>query len=181
MIRYGYSGLPPDGVSDEEFLDGLLERGHDAFELAFVKEFPWKEKRCAEFAAKADERGIWLSAHAPYFAVLTVRDEQNAKQCRAAIEHTVKLGAELNARVIVAHLGAMRDETPDDLMPRIREHLDWIGSKISHLGVGVGLETAGKTTQMGSLGDIALLADEFPFVRPVVDWAHVHAASPKVS
>jgi len=177
VIRYGYSGLPPDGTSDEEFLDGLLERGHDAFELAFVKDFPWKEKRCAEFAAKADERGIWLSAHAPYFAVLTVQDEKNAKQCRAAIEHTVKLGAELNARVIVAHLGAMRDETPEALMPRIREHLDWIGSKISHLGVGVGLETAGKTTQIGSLGDIALLANEFPFVRPVVDWAHVHAVA----
>ncbi len=177
MIRYGYSGLPPQGMSDEEFLDGLLERGHDAFELAFVKDFPWKEKRCAEFAAKADERGIWLSAHAPYFAVLTVQDPQNAKQCRAAIEHTVKLGAELNARVVVAHLGAMRDETPEDLMPRIREHLEWIGSKVSHLGVGVGLETAGKTTQIGSLGDIALLANEFPFVRPVVDWAHVHAVT----
>ena len=177
MIRYGYSGLPPDGVSDEEFLDGLVERGHDAFELAFVKDFPWKERRCAEFAAKADERGIWLSAHAPYFAVLTVQDETKAKQCRAAIEHTVKLGAELNARVIVAHLGAMRDETAEDLMPRIREHLEWIGSKIGHLGVGVGLETAGKTTQIGSLGDIALLANEFPFVRPCVDWAHVHAVS----
>ena len=177
MIRYGYSGLPPEGMSDEEFLDGLVERGHDAFELAFVKDFPWKEKRCAEFATKADERGIWLSAHAPYFAVLTVEDETKAKQCRAAVEHTVKLGAELNARVIVAHIGAMRDETADELMPRISEHLEWIGSKISHLGVGVGLETAGKTTQIGSLGDIALLANEFSFVRPVVDWAHVHAVS----
>ena len=177
MIRYGYSGLPPDGISDEEFLDGLVERGHDAFELAFVKDFLWKEKRCAEFAKKADERGIWLSAHAPYFAVLTVEDQTKAKQCRAAIEHTVKLGAELNARIIVAHLGAMRDETAEELMPRIREHLDWIGSKIGHLSVAVGLETAGKTTQIGSLGDIALLANDFPFVRPCVDWAHVHAVS----
>jgi deoxyribonuclease-4 len=177
MIRYGYSGLPPDNVSDEEFLDGLVERGHDAFELAFVKEFPWKEKRCADFAVKADERAIALSAHAPYFAVLTVQDQSKAIQCRAAIEHTVKLGAELNARVIVAYLGALRDETPDEVMPRIREHLEWIGSKIEHLGVAVGLETAGKTTQIGSLGDIALLANDFPFVRPCVDWAHVHAVT----
>ena len=177
MIRYGYSGLPPEGTSDEEFLDGLVERGHDAFELAFVKDFPWKEKRCAEFAAKADARGIWLSAHAPYFAVLSVQDQTKAKQCRAAIEHTVKLGAELNARIIVAHLGAMRDETAEEIMPRIHEHLDWIGSKIGHLGVGVGLETAGKTTQIGSLGDIAQLANQFSFVRPCVDWAHVHAVS----
>ena len=81
-----------------------------------------------------------------------MQDQTKAKQCRAAIEHTVKLGAELNARVVVAHLGAMRDETAEELMPRITEHLEWIGSKIGHLGVSVGLETAGKTTQIGSPG-----------------------------
>ncbi|NND14364.1 MAG: hypothetical protein HKO10_10385, partial [Acidimicrobiia bacterium] len=29
----------------------------------------------------------------------------------------------------------------------------------------------------GSLGDIALIAQSFGFVRPVIDWAHVHAVS----
>ncbi len=175
MIRFGYSGMPPDQTSDEEFLDGLAERGHRAFELSFTKGFPWRERRCAGFAAAAADRGIRLTAHAPYFAVLTVADRERAGQCRSALEHTIKLGAELGAPLIVAHLGALRDETPDRVFPRVREHLEWIGGKTSHLGVGLGLETAGKTNQLGSLGDIALLASEFPFVRPVPDWAHLHA------
>ena len=169
--------MPPAGVADGEFLDGLLEKGHQAFELAFTKGFPWKERRCAAFARAAAGRGIGLSVHAPYFAVLTVADEDRAKRCRAALEHAVKLGAELDARIVVAHLGAHRGEPPEALLDRMRRHLDWIGGKVDGLGVGVGLETAGKASQMGSLGDIALLSDEFPFVRPVVDWAHVHAVS----
>ena len=177
MIGYGYSGLPPVGVTDDAFLDGLVERDHQAFELAFTRGFPWKEKRCARFGRLAAERGIRLSVHAPYFAVLTVADEDRARQCRAALEHTVKLGAELDARIVVAHLGARRGEEPGVLLDRIREHLEWIGAKVSGLGVGLGLETTGRLSHMGSLGDIALLVAEFPFVRPVVDWAHVHAIS----
>ncbi|MFQ5966339.1 MAG: non-homologous end-joining DNA ligase [Acidimicrobiia bacterium] len=177
MIRFGISGLPPEGMGDSVFLGDLSERGHKAYELAFVTEFPWKPKRCREFGEAAVEHDIWLSAHAPYFAVLTPEDEDRAKQCRAALEHTIKLGRELGARVIVAHLGATHDETPEALLDRVRRHLDWIGTKAGHLGVGLGLETAGKASSFGSLGDIALLAEEFPFVRPVVDWAHVHAMS----
>ena len=169
--------MPPAGMADGEFLDGLLEKGHQAFELAFTRGFPWKERRCAAFAREAADRGIGLSVHAPYFAVLTVADEDRAKRCRAALEHAVKLGAELDARIVVAHLGARRGEQPEELLDRMRRHLDWIGGKVDGLGVGVGLETAGKASHMGSLGDIALLSDEFPFVRPVVDWAHVHAVS----
>ena len=167
--------MPPAETSDEEFLDGLAERGHQAFELSFAKGFPWRERRCAGFAAAAADRGIRLTAHAPYFATLTVADRERAERRRSAVEHSIKLGAELDAPLIVAHLGALRDETPDEVFPRVREHLEWIGGKTAHLGVSLGLETAGKTGQLGSLGDIALLASEFPFVRPAPDWAHLHA------
>ncbi len=177
MIRYGYSGLPAAGQTDSAFLDGLLERGHEAFELGFTRNFPWKARRCARFGREAAQRGIRLSVHAPYFAVLTVADEDRAKACRGALEHTIKLGAELGARMVVAHLGSRRGEQPEKLVDRMRRHLEWIGTKVDGLGVPLGLETAGKMNQMGSLGDIALLAAEFPFVRPVIDWAHIHAIS----
>jgi bifunctional non-homologous end joining protein LigD len=50
-----------------------------------------------------------------------------------------------------------------------------IAPKVEGMGVGLGLETSGKRSQFGSLGDIAQLASEYSFVRPVVDWAHIHA------
>ena len=177
MITFGYSGLPPPAVPDEEFLDGLLEQGYEAFELAFTRSFPWNERRCSSFGKKAAERGIPLSIHAPYFAVLTVTDEDRARRCRGAIEHTMKLAAEMAARVVVAHPGGRRRKEPGFLMDTIRSQLDHLAAKVSDLGVGLGLETTGRASQMGSLGDIALLGAEYPFVRPVIDWAHVHAIS----
>lgn len=174
-IRFGISHLPPEDVSDEEYLDGLVEHGHRALELPFTQGFPWKEKRCAVFGELAADRGIRLSVHAPYFAGLTIQEEDRGRQSVFAIEHTMKLGKALGAPVIVAHFGATYDDEPTVLIDRIRSRLDLIAPKVESLGVGLGLETTGKKSAFGSLGDIAQLADEYGFVRPVVDWAHIHA------
>lgn len=174
-LRFGISHLPPDDGDDAEFLDDLVAEGHRALELPFTGGFPWKEKRCDSFGALAAERDIRLSVHAPYFAGLTIPDEEKGKQSVFAIEHTMKLGRWLGAPVIVAHFGATYDEDPVVLMDRIRSRIDLIGPKVEAMGVGLGLETSGKKSSFGSLGDIAQLASEYSFVRPVVDWAHVHA------
>jgi bifunctional non-homologous end joining protein LigD len=177
MIRFGISRMPPEDVSDAAFLDSLLERGHQAFELPFVNGFPWKERRCEEFGMLAAERGIALSVHAPYFAVLTVDDPDKRKQTLAALEHTMKLGRALGARTVVAHTGHVKDRTPEQLHALAADGLDTIEPKVRQLGVALGLETSGSNRAFGSLGDIALIAERYSFVRPVIDWAHVHAVS----
>jgi bifunctional non-homologous end joining protein LigD len=174
-IRFGVSELPPEGIPDAAFLDSLVEQGHRAIELPFTKDFPWKEKRCEEFGTLAAERGLRVSVHAPYFAGLTIPDEDRGRQSLAAIEHTMKLGRSLGAPVVVVHLGSRYDEDPGVLLDRIRGRLTRLEEKVSGMGVALGLETAGNRSQFGTLGDIALLASEFGFVRPVIDWAHIHA------
>lgn len=174
-IRFGISHLPPDDGDDGAYLDDLVGRGHTAHELPFVDGFPWKERRCERFAELAAERDLRVSVHAPYFAGLTLPDEVRGKQSLAALEHTMKLGKLLGAPLIVAHFGSNYSEEPEALMERIRSRLDYVAAKVDGMGVGMGLETAGNNRSFGSLGDIAQLAAEYPFVRPVVDWAHVHA------
>ncbi len=176
MIRFGVSGVPPDG-DDAAFLDALVARGHRAYELAFVKDFPWKERRCRSFGELAAERGIALSVHAPYFAVLTVGEPDTRKQTLAALEHTMKLGKALGAHTIVAHTGYVKDRTAEELHELVDDGLTTIEPKVRHLGVSLGLETSGTDRAFGSLGDIALIARKYSFVRPVIDWAHVHAKS----
>ena len=177
MIRFGISRLPPEGLTDEAWLDELGRRGHGAVELPFVSGFPWNEKRCGRFGEAAAARDIAVSVHAPYFAVLTVEDEERRTTTLAAIEHTMKLGKALGAHTIVAHAGFVGDHDGDALHDIVGEGLERIAPKVRHLGVALGLETAGTERAFGSLGDIALVAQQFPFVRPVVDWAHVHARS----
>jgi len=177
MIRFGISRMPPEGADLAEWLDSLVARGHTAVELPFVTGFPWKEKRCAAFGQLAGDRDIAVSVHAPYFAVLTVDDPEKRKKTLAALEHTMKLGKELGAHTIVAHTGHIKDREPQELHELVADGLATIEPKVRHLGVALGLETAGSDRAFGSLGDIALIAKRFSFVRPVIDWAHVHAKS----
>jgi bifunctional non-homologous end joining protein LigD len=171
MIRFGISGLPPEDGDDAAFLDGLAAAGHGAYELAFVSGFPWKERRCVRFGELAADRGILLSIHAPYFAILTSEEGRT----RSALEHTMKLGRAMGARVVVAHTGYVKGRSAEDLHDLARRSLEVLEPKVRHLGVSLGLEVGGHERAFGTLGDIALIAGDFSFVRPVVDWAHVHA------
>ncbi|GBE21657.1 MAG TPA: hypothetical protein ENH00_07395 [Actinobacteria bacterium] len=174
MIRFGYSGLPPD-EDDAAFLDGLAAEGHRAFELAFVEKITWKEQRCRRFGDLAAERDIRLSVHAPYSAVLTDEDEERSALWLSAIEDTMRLANVAGARIICVHLGNRHGRDEETLMKLVSERLQRIAPKVEHLGVGLGLETAGRSSAFGTLEEIALLVSKFSFVRPYVDWAHLHA------
>ncbi|HUG75277.1 MAG TPA: non-homologous end-joining DNA ligase, partial [Acidimicrobiia bacterium] len=176
-LSFGISAPPPDGDDDGAYLDALVARGHTAHELSFTQGFPWKEKRCRAFGSAAAERGVSLSIHAPYFAVLTSDDPDKAKLTRSAVEHSMKIGAALGARVIVAHTGYTRGRTPEALHELVAESLAVIAPKVRDLGVALGLEVGGSSRAFGTLGDIAMIAGEYSFVHPVVDWAHLHAMS----
>jgi bifunctional non-homologous end joining protein LigD len=175
-ISFGISALPA-GTDDASFLDRITGQGHRALELAFTKGFPWKEDRCAAFGQLAAERGLSLSVHAPYFAMLTLDDPDRYRKTRAAVEHTMKLARRLGAGIVVVHPGHDRERSSEQLLATALNALHAIEPKIRDLGVSLGLETTGTTNAFGNLGDIALMAAEFPWVRPVVDWAHVHATT----
>ncbi|MEE9228927.1 MAG: non-homologous end-joining DNA ligase [Acidimicrobiia bacterium] len=176
-VSFGISSLPAEHEDDPAFLDALAAQGHRAFELAFTKGFPWKEDRCASFGHLAAARGISLSVHAPYFAMLTIDDPDRYRKTRAAVEHTMKLGRQMGATVVVVHPGHDRERTSEQLLTTALEAMRSIEPKIRDLGVSLGLETTGNTNAFGNLGDIALMASEFSWVRPVVDWAHIHATT----
>jgi len=176
-VAFGISTLPADEGDDDAFLAALADDGHQALELAFTKGFPWKEARCSSFGELAARHAISLSVHAPYFAMLTIDDPDRYQKTRAAVEHTMKLAARLGAPIVVVHPGHDRERTSAQLLATATEALEGIEPKVRDLGVNLGLETTGTTNAFGTLGDISLLAAGFPWVKPVVDWAHLHATT----
>ncbi|MGI8426240.1 MAG: non-homologous end-joining DNA ligase [Actinomycetota bacterium] len=175
-IRFGVAGL-----KDPEDLAGsvawLVEGGYSACEAQFVKEFTLKEPEAKRFGEMARDQGIALSVHAPYFAQLTTKEPERLKLHLGALHHACKLGGQMRATVVVCHPGSRGDAEPDELFERVDAALGDIGPRIADTGVKLGLETCGRKSQFGTLGDIATLVARHAFTTPVIDYAHIHALS----
>ena len=157
----------------------LLERGYSACELDFERgfwlDYPWAE-RLGEVAREHD---IALSVHAPLFAFPGHPDERKAKQALGALDRSAGLAAACGAELVVIHpgfwLGREREETLDDVVA-------WLGTLRERLeakerAVPFGLEVMGRVNELGSIDDVLNVAERLSWIRPVVDFAHMHATT----
>lgn len=174
-LRFGVAGIDPKDL--EGSIRALAQGGYAACEVQFVKEFTLKEKEAETLGRIAADAGIALSVHAPYFAALTTKETDRRKLHVGALHHSAKLAAAMGATVAVCHPGSQTDAGPDEIHERIEQSLSELGPRVADLGVRLGLETPGRKSQFGSLGDIALIVREHSFTTPVVDFAHIHAVS----
>lgn len=169
------------GLKDPADLSGsvshLVEQGYAACEVQFVKEFMLNPAQARRLGEMSRDQGIALSVHAPYFAQLTTEEPDRLKLHLGALHHACKLAAAMGATVVVCHPGSHHGVAPERLHERVSAALESLGPRVQDLGVRLGLETCGRASQFGSLGDIALLVKRHPFTTVVVDYAHIHALS----
>jgi bifunctional non-homologous end joining protein LigD len=173
-LRYGIAGLDPTDLKGS--VERLTGDGFAACEVQFVKEFTLNEQQCKLLGGIAADAGLSLSVHAPYFAQITTEEPERIRNHLGALHHSCHLAALMGATVVVAHPGSA-NAPPDVLHERIDRALANLGPRIEEFGVPLGLETAGRKSQFGTLGDIALVVRRHPFTTPVVDFAHIHAVS----
>lgn len=176
QIRYGVAGLK-DPKDLPGSVDHLVSNGYVHCEVQFVKEFGLKEPEARLLGRLARDQGISLSVHAPYFAQLTTKEPERLKLHLGALHHACKLAAAMGAAVVVSHPGSHHGAAPDELHDRVDANLRGLGPRIQDLGVRLGLETCGRRSQFGSLGDISLLVKQHAFTTVVLDYAHIHALS----
>jgi len=178
-IRYGPSGLPEAPTFEEAFA-ALTAAGYRACEFGFVSGF-WLDYETApllgEAAAAAD---VALSVHAPLAAFMGHVDRgKKFKMALGMLDHTAGLARACGAKVIVFH--------PGFLLGRDREHtvtdvVDQLGDLRARLEkkdrlVPFGIEVMGRVNDFGSIEDVLAIAAQVDFVRPVLDFAHMHATS----
>jgi bifunctional non-homologous end joining protein LigD len=176
QLRYGVAGLK-DPRDLNASIDHLVSHGFAQCEVQFVKEFTLKESEAKRFGEMARDNGISLSVHAPYFAQLTTKEPDRLKLHLGGLHHACKLASAMGATVVVCHPGSHHGRPPQELHEQVNINLADLGPRVSDLGVKLGLETCGKRSQFGALGDIALLVKEHPFTTVVIDYAHIHALS----
>ncbi len=177
-IRVGPARCP-SRESPELAVELLLERGYTACELdlesGFWLDYPWAER----LGVLAREHDLALSVHAPLFAFPGHPDEKKSKMALGALDRSAGIAAAAGAEVVVIHpgfwLGRQRDQTIDDVvawLERLRERLE-----AKDRAVAFGIEVMGRVSELGSIDDVLEIAARLPWVRPVVDFAHMHATS----
>jgi deoxyribonuclease-4 len=178
-IRFGPARVPSQDSPDEAVAI-LRERGYTACEIDFERGF-WMDYGWAErFGALAAEEGVVLSVHAPLPAFLGHVDRgKKYKMALGMLDHTAGIALACRAEVVVFHpgflLGREREAALDDVVSQLgdlRERLEGKGRLVPF-----GVEVMGRVRELGTAEDVFAIAERTGWIRPVIDFAHLHATS----
>jgi len=178
-VRVGPSGLP-DAASFEDAAAWLSGRGYRAVEIGFAGGF-WLDYESAPVLGEAMRSAdIALSVHAPLAAFMGhVAREKKFKMALGMLDHTAGLAKAVGASVIVFHpgflLGRERERAIADVVDQLGDVRERLGAKDRLVPFGV--EVMGRVRELGTLDDVLAIASQVDFVRPVLDFAHMHATS----
>jgi deoxyribonuclease IV len=178
-VRVGPSGLP-DEASFEKAAAWLSGRGYRAVEIGFAGGF-WLDYESAPVLGEAMRAAdIAVSVHAPLAAFMGhVAREKKFKMALGMLDHTAGLAKAVGAVVIVFHpgflLGRGRERAIADVVDQLGDVRERLEAKDRLVPFGV--EVMGRVRELGTLDDVLAIASRVDFVRPVLDFAHMHATS----
>jgi deoxyribonuclease IV len=178
-IRFG-PAFVPSRERPEEAVESLLQRGYSACEVDFEGGF-WMDWDYAErLSGLAREAHIALSIHAPIAAF--VGHVEQGKKLRMAVgmlDHTAGLARALGAAPVVFHPGFLLGRERADAIAAVVEQLGELRERLAAKArdVPFGIEVMGRVRELGSLDDVLAISAQVPWVRPVIDFAHLHAVT----
>jgi deoxyribonuclease-4 len=180
VIRFGPSGLPSREDPDAAVAE-LVARGHRACEIGFARGF-WMDWDFAERLGRAARRAdVALSIHAPIAAFLGHLDAGGKKHRMAVgmLDHSAGIAVACGAEPVVIHPGFLLGRNRREAIAAVVEQLRALRERLESKGraVAFGVEVMGRVRELGSLEDVVAIASALPWVRPVVDFAHLHAVS----
>jgi deoxyribonuclease IV len=179
-VHVGLGGLPSRD-SPEASVDQLVRRAYDACEIDFGDGF-WMDwefaRRLGEVARQA---AIRLSVHAPLAGFMGHVERGGPKHQMAVgmLDHTAGLAQACGAAPVVMHPGFLLGRTREAAIDAVVQQLTELGQRLASKGrlVPFGIEVMGRVQELGTLDDVLAISSKFDWVRPVPDFAHMHATS----
>jgi deoxyribonuclease IV len=178
-LRFGGARVPSRD-SPEEAIEILLERGYTACEIDFEGKF-WMDYEWAErFGELADQQGIALSVHAPIAGFMG--HAERGKKLNMAVgmlDHSAGIAKAAGAEVVVFHPGFLLGRTREEAIDSVVEQLGELRARLEKKdrAVPFGIEVMGRVRELGSAEDVVEISGRLDWVRPVLDFAHMHATS----
>jgi deoxyribonuclease-4 len=158
----------------------LLEHGHSECEFDFEGRF-WMDYGFADvFGALCREHDIVLSVHAPIAGFMG--HAERGKKLNMAVgmlDHSAGIAVAAGAELVVFHPGFLLGRTREAAIDAVCEQLGELRVRLEGKGRAVpfGIEVMGRVRDLGSLDDVVEIASRVEWVRPVLDFAHMHATS----
>jgi len=178
-LRFGPADLPK-ATSFEAAFAVLAAEGYRACEFGFAGGFWLDYETAPQLGAAAAAADVALSVHAPLAAFMGHADRgKKFKMALGMLDHTAGLAKACGARLIVFHpgflLGRERDKAIADVVDQLGDLRDRLEAKDRLVPFGV--EVMGRVRELGTVDDVLAIASAVDFVRPVLDFAHMHATS----
>lgn len=178
MIRIGPAGIPLS-CKGRTLKDGIIYTKSlelDALEVQFVRGIRMTVEEAREVREVAEAADVELHVHAPYYTNLA-GDERNLKLTREKVVKAGEMAHEMGAHSVVVHPGFYGEYTPQEALERIVQVVGALRDEYreNRWDPQIGLITMGKRPVFGSLDEIIEVCKQVPGVRPVVDFAHIHA------
>jgi deoxyribonuclease-4 len=178
-IRIGPARVPSRDSAGEA-VQFLVERGYTACEIdcegGFWMSYPFAER----FGELAREAGIVLSVHAPIAAFLGHRErEKKYRMAVGMLDHSAGIAVAARAELVVFHPGFLLERPREEALAAVVEQLADLRERLEAKGRGVpfGVEIMGRVRDFGTAEDVLGIAAQLGWVRPVLDFAHLHATS----
>jgi deoxyribonuclease-4 len=179
LIRFGPARVP-SRESPEAAVELLRERSYSAceidFETGFWMDYPWAER----FGEVARDAGIVLSVHAPLAGFLGhVERDKKHRMAVGMLDHSAGVAAACGAELVVLHPGFLLGRTREDALTAVVEQLGELRERLEGKGRAVpfGVEMMGRVRELGTSEDVFAIAAQLDWVRPVIDFAHLHAVT----
>jgi deoxyribonuclease-4 len=170
----------PSRESPEAAVEALLERRLSACEIDFEGRF-WMDYEFAErFGELAREADIVLSVHAPIAGFMGhVERGKKLNMAVGMLDHSAGIAKAAGAEVVVFHPGFLLGRSREDAIDSVCEQLGELRERLEGKGRGVpfGIEVMGRVRELGSADDVVEISRRLGWVRPVLDFAHMHATS----
>src|SRR4051812_37421216 len=131
----------------------------------------------APLAAAAD---IVLSLHAPLAGFMG--HAERGKKLNMAIgmlDHSAGIAKAAGAEVVVFHPGFLLGRTREDAIDSVVEQLGELRERLEKKdrAVPFGIEIMGRVRELGTAEDVFTISARCGWVRPVLDFAHLHAVT----
>jgi deoxyribonuclease-4 len=170
----------PSRESPAAAVEALLARRLTACEIDFEGRFWMDYDFAAELGELCAADDIVLSVHAPIAGFMG--HAERGKKLNMAVgmlDHSAGIAKAAGAEVVVFHpgflLGRTREEAIDSVVEQLGELRERLEGK--DRAVPFGIEVMGRVRELGSLDDVCEIASRLDWVRPVIDFAHMHATS----